>query len=85
MAVNKTHMKTIIRRNGHLRLEGDETIEELRIALLYLRQHTYLRCAYPGMGTPIEALIPDISVLAVSSTRTKNVKTRTVDIKHERL
>ena len=83
--MHKTHMKTIIRRNGHLVIEGDETTDELRTALLYLRQHIYLKCEYPDKGIPIEALIPDISVLAVRSIRTPNARTRTVDIRHERL
>lgn len=85
LALNKTHMKTIIRRNGHLHIVGDETADELRTALLYLRQHTLNRCAYPMIGTPIEALIPDISVLNARSTRTRNARTQTVITKHERL
>lgn len=83
MALTKAHMKTIILRNGHLGLEGDESIDELRTALMYLRQHTYQKCVYPGMGTPIEALIPDISVLTAKSTRSRNVKN--VVTKRERL
>lgn len=85
MALTKAHMKTIIRRNGHLEIVGDESIDELRTALTYLRQHTYQRCVYPEMGTPIEALIPDISVLAVKSIRSRNAKTQTVATKRERL
>ena len=80
--MHKTHMKTIIRRNGHLRLEGDETTEELAMALTYLR-HDHPTCDMFGAGIPIDMLIPDIGVLAVRSTRTKNVTT--VGIKSERL
>ena len=85
LAVNKTHMKTIIRRNGHLRLEGDESTDELKDALFFLRAHTYQRCAMPEMGIPIEALLPDISVLVARPMSTRNARTRTVDIRRERL
>lgn len=75
MAIHKNSMKAIIMNNGHLSLEGDETTEELRTALLNLRKHTYAICQRPGLGTPIEVLIPDISVIgAVRSTRIRNVE-----------
>jgi hypothetical protein len=85
LALNKTHLKTIIRRNGHLRLEGDETKEELQIALIYLRGHTWVKCRNPYGHTPIESLIPDISVLGGLSTGKGNAKRKTVDITSERL
>jgi hypothetical protein len=75
LPVYKNTMKKIILRNGHLTLEGDETTEDLRTALLNLRKHTYSKCHRPGLGTPIESLLPNVSVLAVSRTRTQNVKT----------
>jgi hypothetical protein len=78
-------MRMIIRENGHLIMDGTETKEELRTALLYLRQHTFMVCHKPGIGTPIDALIPDISVLAPSRTKRRNVRTINVDLSDERL
>jgi hypothetical protein len=69
------YMRNAIRQNGHLKLTGEETKEDLRTALLYLRQHTYSKCTNPALGTPIEALIPDITVLTPASTRSRNVHT----------
>lgn len=68
-------MRRYIKANGHLILEGNETKEELRLALLSLRKHTYAECKRPHFGTPIEALIPDISVLAPPSTKKRVVQT----------
>lgn len=82
MAMHKNHMRSIVRRNGHLVVEGDETSEELRMALTFLRRHTIDKCHAPHMGMPIEALIPDTSVLAVKSTKSARA---TVDIRSERL
>ena len=78
-------MVTIIKRNGHLQVDGTETTEELNEALQYLRAHTINKCYQPQAGIPIESLIPDASVLTVKSTRSKNAKTQNVIIKHERL
>jgi hypothetical protein len=75
LPIHKSSMKVIILRNGHLTLEGDETTEELRTALLNLRKHTYPECHRPGLGTPIESLLPDVSVLAESRTRIRNAQT----------
>ena len=85
MAIHKRHKVTIIKRNGHLIVTGDETTEELNQALLYLRSHTVNKCYQPHAGIPIESLIPDVSVLTVKSTRSKNAKTQNVIIKHGRL
>lgn len=74
MSIEKRTMISMIRRNGHLTLEGDESTTDLHTALLYLRQHTYMRCHNPGLGVAIEALIPDTSVLTVKSTRSRNVE-----------
>lgn len=63
MAIAKSMMKFIIVQNGHLRLEGDETSEELRMALIHLRGHFPAECQKPGLGIPIEKLLPDITVL----------------------
>jgi hypothetical protein len=77
---NRLQLERFILVNGHLRLEGDETTVELREALLYLRQHTYRQCRYPEFGTPIGAILPDISALLGSALgrppRAKNVATR---------
>jgi len=79
LALHKNLMRSIIARNGHLQVVGDETTEELREALYNLRKHTYAKCHHPYTGTPIESLLPDISVLAVRSTRSKSART-VVDI-----
>lgn len=68
MPLNKRQLQQIITRNGHLRLEGDETAEELRAAVIRLRTHTYARCHKPLLGQPIEGLIPDVSVVYTSRT-----------------
>lgn len=49
--------------NGHLKLEGDETREELREACLYLWDHWESECRLPRYGTPIEDMIPDVKAL----------------------
>ena len=74
MAIDKRTMVNMIKRNGHLVLEGDESTTDLHTALLYLRQHTYMKCHNPGLGDPMEALIPDPSVLAIRSLRSRNVE-----------
>jgi hypothetical protein len=57
-------MKMLIRKNGHLVIEGGETAEELRLALIFLRGHFQSECQRPELGIPIETLLPDITVLA---------------------
>jgi len=71
LLANRIMMERYIKSNGHLILEGDETTSEIREALLYLRQHTQMHCMRPEFGTPIEAFIPDISVLTGNSTGRK--------------
>lgn len=85
MTVHKRVMQNMIVKNGHLVLEGDETTEELRTALYNLRRHTYANCRRPYLGMPIESLLPDISVLAVRSTRSKSAKTVNVDMSGEKV
>jgi hypothetical protein len=72
-------MRGIIRVNGHLVMDGTETKPELLEALLNLRQHTYDKCQRPGLGTPIDALIPDITELAERS-MTPRRSVRNVDM-----
>jgi hypothetical protein len=77
-------MRGIIKAHGHLVLEGDETKPELMEALRNLRQHTYTTCHRPGLGTPIESLLPDINELEERFTRSpKNV--RNVDMSSGKL
>lgn len=85
MPLTKVHMRTIILRNGHLVIDGSESADELREALINLRQHTFMKCSRPNLGTPIDSLIPDVSVLVVKSGKKKNVKITTVDMSDERL
>lgn len=56
-------MIEIIRLNGHLLLDGDETVQELRDALIFLTDHPSTMCKWPEYAIPIERLIPDITVL----------------------
>lgn len=63
MAMTTPYMRSVIRQNGHLVLEGTESREELRVALLYLRSHTFRECHQPELGTPVEALIPRVELL----------------------
>lgn len=60
-------MRGIIRANGHLVMDGSETKPELIEALMNLRKHTYDECQRPYLGTPIDALLPDIIELAERS------------------
>jgi hypothetical protein len=78
LALHKNHMISIIRRNGHLVLEGDETTDDLKLALLYLRPHTIDKCRRYDLGVPIETLIPDISVVTAKSIGSRNVKTAAI-------
>ena len=80
--ITKATAKMIIVRNGHLQLEGDESVDEMREALYNLRKHTYNKCARPMLGTPIEVLLPDISALAPTH-KPRNVQR--VDATKERL
>jgi hypothetical protein len=66
-------MERIIRANGHLTLEGTETAAELREAVNHLMGHTYTQCYRQELGEPIDALIPDATVLTVRSGRKKSV------------
>jgi hypothetical protein len=67
MISSRLQLERFLVANGHLVLEGDESIIDLREALLYLRQHTYQNCHRPEeFGTPIVAFTPDISVLTGS-------------------
>lgn len=80
-----TYMRAVIRQNGHLVLEGKETKAELLEALRNLRKHTYEMCHRPGLGTPIEALIPDTRALDGSSGRRQNAYVVNVDLQSESL
>jgi hypothetical protein len=71
---NRLMLERFIVANGHLVMEGNETVVELREALLYLRQHTYRNCHRPESGTPIDVLVPDISVLTGSPLGRRPVK-----------
>lgn len=85
MAIDKRQMRSIIKRNGHLIQTGEESIEELREALIHLRRHTLMTCQRIHLGTPIEMLLPDITVLMARHTRSTNAKTQTAVIRKERL
>jgi hypothetical protein len=77
-------MRGIIKANGHLVLEGDETKQELIEALRNLRHHSYTECHRPYLGTPIESLLPDISELEERFTRSPK-SVRNVDMSGEKL
>lgn len=83
MALTVLMMRRYIKANGHLTMDGTETKEDLRQALINLRAHTYGECRYPDLGTPIEALIPDPSILTVNTSKKRRVTT--VDMSAENL
>jgi hypothetical protein len=85
LALTTHYMRMVIRANGHLIMDGSERKEDLRKALLYLRQHTYMKCHRPHLGTPIDSLIPDISVLEEGPIKRKNARWVNVDLSDERL
>lgn len=58
----KGDMKRMIRIDGHLRLEGDESVVDLRIAILNLHQHSR-KCMDPPTDDPIHLLLPDVSAV----------------------
>jgi hypothetical protein len=77
-------MAQILREEGHLIVEGNETREELRDALINLRDHTYTECHMPfGTVTPIELLISDFRVINPGRTKSKYIVN--VDISSEGL
>jgi hypothetical protein len=84
LAMSVVRMRGIIRVNGHLVMEGNETKAELMEALLNLRQHTYMMCQKPYLGTPIDSLIPDIADLAERSMSPRR-NVRNVDMSGARL
>lgn len=78
----------LIRLNGHLLLDGDETMADLRDALIFLTDHPSTECKWPDYGIPIERLIPDITALKVGKTIPKSTKPRrvvNVDMRNESL
>lgn len=51
MAVPKTVCRAILIKDKHLRLEGDETADDLRTAIEYLKLH---KCVpYPGIPVDV--------------------------------
>jgi hypothetical protein len=84
LSMSVVRMRGIIRVNGHLVMEGNETKQELTEALLNLRKHTYAECQRTGLGTPIDALLPDISEL-VERAMTPRRTTSNIDMNDKRL
>lgn len=85
MALRHQTMKMLIRKNGHLVIEGGEKAEELRTALIFLRGHESTECQRLGLGIPIEILMPDITVLAPDKKVRPARHVRTADISTELL
>lgn len=80
MALRHQTMKMLIRKNGHLVLEGGEKADELRTALIHLRSHEIAECKRPHFGIPIEILMPDITVLAPEKrVRARRVQSADID------
>jgi hypothetical protein len=84
MSMSVVRMRGIIRVNGHLEMEGDESKAELTEALLHLRKHTYDVCKRPGLGSPIDTLLPDIAELTERA-MTPRRTTRNVDMSGSKL
>jgi hypothetical protein len=81
---NRLVLERYIKANGHLVLEGNESMQELREALIYLSAHKLRNCHRPHLGTPIETFIHDArEMLPVSPGRPRNVIS--VDMRGERL
>lgn len=79
-------MRNVIKRNGHLVMTGEETKEELTEALMNLHVYHQARdCHRLYLGTPIEGLISDMSVLVPKSSKKRNAKVTTVDMSGESL
>jgi hypothetical protein len=85
LAIHIARMKKIIRANGHLVLEGDESTEDLRQALIYLCGHFPIECQRPELGTPIGELIPDITWLAPRKVPPKRRSVKTAAISTDKL
>ena len=84
MPVRMQTMQRIIRMNGHLILEGDETKEELTEAIISLLvDHTSDRCFSPDEYVPIEKLTSEDALLAKQPRKSRNVTS--VDISGESL
>ena len=74
LALRKERLAAIIRANGHLMIEGDETIEELRDAVTFL-YHGHIsqrECHKPESGIPIGELITDIRVVIPARMRRRS-------------
>jgi hypothetical protein len=84
LSMSVVRMRGIIRVNGHLVMEGDESKAELTEALLHLRKHTYDKCQRVGLGTPIDSLLPDIAELTERSMSPRR-SVRNVDMSGESL
>jgi hypothetical protein len=56
-------LEWIITQNGHLALEGDESKDDLRRAILYLYDHDTADCRNATVGTSIEDFDFDLTRL----------------------
>jgi hypothetical protein len=74
-------MKKLIRENGHLVLEGDETKDELLEAIVHLRRHTYDHCLNGSMGKSMQVLVPNPDVLYTPARRRLTTPKATLDMK----
>jgi hypothetical protein len=84
MSMSIVRMRGIIRVHGHLEMEGTESKAELVEALQNLRKHTYAECRKPYLGSPIDALLPDISELTERA-MTPRRPTRNIDMSGEKV
>jgi len=71
--MSSTMMQRIILMNGHLRMTGHETRQELQEALLNLYFHDHDACMRPRFGTPVAAMIPDIAKIMANPGPKKKV------------
>lgn len=84
MALNRQGMQAVILANGHLTLDGTETVAELRDALMFLFSgHTSENCHRLQYGIPIEELIANTR--AIIPDRMRKPRVRNVAIAGERL
>lgn len=85
MALTRYMMQRLITEDGHLKLEGKETEQDLRYALYNLYCHTWRECRSPfPPERMIGEILPNVDALSPTSTyrhpRKSRKKTEDVEL-----
>lgn len=74
MGLNTLVIERYIKADRHLRLEGNESREELMDACYFLWEHDWRDCQLKRKGTPMAALVPDRNQLIYRKPGRKKVQ-----------